>query len=760
MALHTFSLLVYALATLCSIVSAVDSAWNGHTPPGSTGNAAFLPYYVPPGAKGYDSVSPLILYSGGWKEMHSQAYVGNSLQQTSQTGAHATLSFRGCSIEWFGNCGPDQCIADVLIDGVLVQKVDPFCNEGHKQQRIYWNYALSSEAHTVKINSTGARPGSTRPCFTSLDAFVVTQCPNRPSTPSAHHYDSPSLVAKAESDEKWTLEQKGSTGVHAMQLAVISSTHALIVDKVEHNPLTLNGHPAWGALYNLQTHAVTALSIKSNSFCAGGTFLSNGTMIVVGGNPVVENKTSPADFGDVNGLQAIRLLECDSPSVERCQMYENPSRIRMASSRWYNTVIRMPDGSAMMIGGSKKGGWINNATVNNPTVEYFPSKGMPVNLAFLVDTLNSNLFPIAFVLPDGTVFMAANNDAMIYNWKDNSERRLPSIPNGVRVTYPMAATSLLLPLSPSNNYEPEILICGGSTISDTKPSYQLSSQAPASAQCTRMILTEDGITKGWETEEMPEARLMPDAVLLPTGEVLIVNGARTGISGYGNVLDQVGASNADNPVFQPVLYNPSAPNGSRFSTAGLPASPIPRLYHSVATLVPDGRVMIAGSNPNLDRSAVMYGTEYRVEWLSPPYMTKERPQLENVPKQFQLDFGKTITITVILPSNVQGKPDVKVAIMDFGYVTHAVHANSRMVYLVATLAGTSLTITGPPNGNVYPPGPGWLVFVVNGVPSIAERLIVGDGKSPKVDKKAMESVLENTSPDQYDESKSGDGGEE
>ncbi|KAF8212550.1 hypothetical protein K438DRAFT_1958268 [Mycena galopus ATCC 62051] len=323
---------------------------------------------------------------------------------------------------------------------------------------------------------------------------------------------------------------------------------------------------------------------------------------------------------------------------------------------------------------------------------------MPANLAFLVDTLNSNLFPVAFVLPDGTVFMAANNDAMIYNWKDNSERRLPSIPNGVRVTYPMTATSL----SPSNHYQPEILICGGSTISDTKPSYELSSQAPASAQCTRMILTEDGIMKGWETEEMPEARLMPDAVLLPTGEVLIINGARTGISGYGNVLDQVGASNADNPVFQPVLYNPSAPNGSRFSTAGLPAR----------------------SNPNLDWSAVMYGTEYRIEWLSPPCMTKERPQLENVPKQFQLDFGKTITITVVLLSNVQGKPDVKVTIMDLGCVTHAVHANSRMVYLVATLTGTSLTITGPPNGNVYPPGPGWLGVVVNGVPSITECLIV------------------------------------
>ncbi len=206
----------------------------------------------------------------------------------------------------------------------------------------------------------------------------------------------------------------------------------------------------------------------------GGTFLSNGTLVDVGGNPVVGNNTAAADFGDLDGLQAVRLFHpCDSESAAGCDIYENHARIRLASPRWYNTVLRLPDGSAMILGGSKKGGWINNATVNNPSAEYYPpkdingSKGLPVQLQFLVDSLNSNLFPIAFVLPDGSIFIAANNLATIYSWQSNTERRLPAIPNGVRVTYPMAGTGLLLPLSPSNNYEPEILLCGGSSISDT-----------------------------------------------------------------------------------------------------------------------------------------------------------------------------------------------------------------------------------------------------------------------------------------------------
>jgi hypothetical protein len=62
-----------------------------------------------------------------------------------------------------------------------------------------------------------------------------------------------------------------------------------------------------------------------------------------------------------------------------------------------------------------------------------------------------------------------------------------------------------------------------------------------------------------------------------------------------------------------------------------------------------------------------------------------------------------------------------------------------MVYLPGTLSAdrTQLTVTGPPNGMVYPPGPAWLFVVVDGVPSIGHSLIIGDGKSPEVDEKAL-----------------------
>lgn len=664
-------LLLFTLVVSCVSSAFADSAWNGHTTPGSTSLGAFNPYYVAPGTKGYDSGSRLLHYSGKWKEKFSSRYAQKSVHMTSYTNAYMTFTFTGTGVEWFGSTGKGYGIAEVYLDGEMVQQVDTWSAESRQQQRLYWVFDLPLGKHTLKIINSGKKRSGSQNNNIDVDALVVT-LGSTPTTSTTALQQNAAVssqnfpasfqdFASASSVSQWKLSQEGTTGVHAMQLAVISETHAIIVDKVEHNPLTIDGHPAWAALYNLNTHSVKPLRMQSNSFCAGGTFLGNGTLINVGGNPVVEDHTSAADFGDVDGLQAVRIFEpCDSDDVESCEVIENHSRLRMASPRWYNTVLRISDGSAMIVGGSKKGGWINNATTNNPTIEYFPPKnihganGLPVKLPFLVDTLNSNLFPIAFSLPDGKVFMAANQDAMIYDWKNNVERRLPTLPNGVRVTYPMTGTAVLLPLRPENNYTPEVLLCGGSTVDDTKPGYEISSQDQASSQCSRMVLTDEGIAAGWEVEQLPQARTMPDAVLLPDGKVLIVNGAGSGISGYGNVVNQVGSSNADNPVFTPVLYDPSARVGERFSSAGMPTSDIPRLYHSVATMTPSGMIMIAGSNPNLDRSEVKYGTEYRVEWLSPPYLTQPRPELSGVPKK--IGFGKTIEFSAKMSSaaNVKG----------------------------------------------------------------------------------------------------------
>ncbi len=57
-----------------------------------------------------------------------------------------------------------------------------------------------------------------------------------------------------------------------------------------------------------------------------------------------------------------------------------------------------------------------------------------------------------------------------------------------------------------------------------------------------------------------------------------------------------------------------------------------------------------------------------------------------------------------------------------------------------------LAVQGPPNGKVYPPGPGWLYVVVDGIPSEGIKTMIGDGRGPPVDESAiLKSVLSSLS---------------
>ena len=77
----------------------------------------------------------------------------------------------------------------------------------------------------------------------------------------------------------WSFEIVGNSGIVALESIVVSPTLAIFFDRASDDPLQINGHSAWGALFNLETHETTALDVLTNSFCASGALLSNGTMV-------------------------------------------------------------------------------------------------------------------------------------------------------------------------------------------------------------------------------------------------------------------------------------------------------------------------------------------------------------------------------------------------------------------------------------------------------------------------------------------------
>ncbi|KAF9011683.1 copper radical oxidase [Hymenopellis radicata] len=538
-------------------------------------------------------------------------------------------------------------------------------------------------------------------------------------------------VSAASDSLGWHFVQNGTSGVLALEAMVVSPTLAIMFNRPSNDPLQVNGHPAWGALWNFETNTATALDVLTDSFCASGAFISNGTMISLGGNPLENLETVP----DKDGLMGIRIFEpCLDPSGASCTLFEDPDNIHLAEKRWYPSSARIFDGSLVY------DTWRTHAPAAfyniDPanTFEFFPPKdgGVPRSSAFLERTLPTNLFPRVLALPDGKVFIAANNQSIIYDIETNTETPLPDIPNGVRITNPMDGTATLLPLSPPD-YTPEVLICGGSATDDSIPSRNLSAQTPASDQCSRITLTPEGIAQGWEVEHMLEGRMMPEMILLPNGQVLITNGRGLDLprSAASRIL---WANRMLIILFTPSLYTPSADVGQRISNVGLPTTDIPRMYHASVSLTPMGNIFLAGSNENvlIVNDSVKFPSEFRVEYLNPPYMTVERPILQDVPSQ--IGFHENFTITVDIPESLNAST-VQVALMDLGFSSHAFHSSSRLVFMTASLSEDKTTlsvlsprITGCIRLDLVP----FIFVTVDDVSSAGAQVMVGSGLSPPV----------------------------
>jgi len=127
--------------------------------------------------------------------------------------------------------------------------------------------------------------------------------------------------------------------------------------------------------------------------------------------------------------------------------------------------------TSYQIGGSKKGGsYVNNAGQDNPTYQFFPSRGASVPLPVLARTLPANLFPLTWLLPSGRLLIQSNLETILLNYETNEETPLDSMPDAIRV-YPASAGTIMLPLTPANNYTATVLFCGGSNI--TSDEYEL-----------------------------------------------------------------------------------------------------------------------------------------------------------------------------------------------------------------------------------------------------------------------------------------------
>jgi hypothetical protein len=336
---------------------------------------------------------------------------------------------------------------------------------------------------------------------------------------------------------------------------------------------------------------------------------------------------------------------------------------RMNAGRWYPTNTTLANGDVLVLSGQI------DTTVG---VDGLPQVFSPATNSWRALTgaqLSLDLYPRMHLAPNGRVFNSGPSATTRY--LDTSGTGAWSMvgtrPGGVRdyASAVMYDTGKIL------------FVGGGDPPTRTAAVIDLNESSPA-----------------WRTvASMATARRHLNATLLPNGKVLVTGG--TSGSGFNDMT---------RPVFAAELWDPAT---ERWTT--LASQTVGRFYHSVALLLPDGRVVSAGGNGHP-----------QVEVFSPPYLTgSTRPTITSAPGS--VSYGQSFSVQTPNAAAIR-----QVTWVRLPAVTHAFDQNQRFNHLRFTAASGGLTVTAPGSATIAPPGH-YMLFILDGqgVPSVARIVRLG-----------------------------------
>ncbi|XP_057533864.1 aldehyde oxidase GLOX-like [Amaranthus tricolor] len=514
----------------------------------------------------------------------------------------------------------------------------------------------------------------------------------------------------AQGGGRWELLQE-SIGISAMHMQLLGDDRVIIYDRTDFGPsnltltesqcsLTPRDCTAHSAEYDSLTNTFRPLVVITNNWCSSGSTLSDGTLVQTGG------------WRD--GDKVVRTF---TPFCNDCDWVELPNKL--LQRRWYASNHALPDGRLIIVGGTQ--------AFNYEFFPKTPSSFQLFKLPFLQQTTDpraeNNLYPFVFLHVDGNLFIFANNRAILFDYtKDVVVRSYPTIPGGDPRSYPSTGSAVLLPLKNLElglKIEAEVLICGGAPTGSYLRAQNSGQFLTALKTCARLKYTDP--EPSWIIETMPMARVMGDMVLLPNEDVLLINGAGRGTAGW-----ELGRD----PVLTPVIYHPDNTPGSRFETQN--PNQIPRMYHSCAVLLRDGRVLVGGSNPHqfYNFTNVLFPTELSLEAFSPPYLdpanSRVRPTIISPKSGLKITYGKHLSIKFTVSGSLDPS-SVKVTLLRPPFNTHSFSMSQRLLVLTnkqaampvipALLGRFKVKVITPRTTNIAPPGY-YLLFVVHqGIPS-------------------------------------------
>lgn len=425
---------------------------------------------------------------------------------------------------------------------------------------------------------------------------------------------------------------------------------------------------------------------EPNMFCGGQSLLADGRVLVAGGERIQPH---------VNALHVFTPGGANGGRWDRVGT--------LSSGRWYPTCVTLHDGRVLILGGKdlRAGQQPRDAhtfEIYDPAAGLGSAHAAPV----LDEAAGYDTYPFTYVLPSGKLFMHAGTRTRFLDLAtlqhDSTALEAAARPARNARTYGIEGTSVLLPLRPDANppYRARVMLIGGGGT----PPVDMRTDATRSCEILDLGTTNPAWTLA---AQMANPRVMPDAVLLPDGTVFVANGSSTGF-----------ADNGANPAYHAERYDPETNSWQSACTMT-----IPRLYHATALLLPDGRVLTAGSDSQWNPDP-FHHSELRMELYSPPYLFRgSRPVIDQPPTELHWDDTTIITVS--------GPTVTAACLVRCGSATHSFNSDQRYVGLtiVSQQSGT-ITVRTPPNGFVAPPGY-YLLFVLTaaGVPSEAPMVRLG-----------------------------------
>ncbi|GLF93531.1 radical copper oxidase GlxA [Streptomyces yaizuensis] len=357
----------------------------------------------------------------------------------------------------------------------------------------------------------------------------------------------------------------------------------------------------------------------------------------------------------------------------------------MNEARWYPTLTTLSDGKVLSVSGLDDIGAIvpGKDEIYDPKTKKWEYTGKERRFP---------TYPALFLMDNGKLFYSGSNsgygpadvgrDPGIWDVDTNKFDKIPGMSDPDQLE-----TSATVMLPPAQDQR--FMVIGGGGVGESEESSEKS----------RLVDLKEDKPRFTDGDTLEKGTRYPSASLLPDDTVLVTGGSE----------DYRGRSGSN--VLQARTYDPKTGKYQRVADPR-----VGRNYHSGSVLLPDGSVMIFGSDSLFaDKANTRAGIfEQRVEIYKPPYLYRDsRPEVSGGPKTIERGGSGTFEVT-------SEKPLASAKLMRPSAVTHVTDVDQRSIALEMERTADGITVKVPENRSLVPSGY-YMLFVTDdqGTPSEA-----------------------------------------